>query len=431
MVAVEQAPDWVELAQAYRDRLAEEFPRTALRASGNGETVAFEAALVAGVATRRDGLQPRHYLGDIDGFQTKVLRDNTEPAGGVELGILLPSSGRLSFGAHGSLQLPADRVSASEAYGVVVLGKVGLWGGRRRVGFGSADAGSVVLSSDQPFDGAGLFLADGVRLPGFLGHIGVFRAETTIARLDRAGEVETPWFFGLRTSVSPHPRFRIGVNRAAVFGGEHELVPSMTFGRIVKTVVGLDNDEVGRANFEDQIASLDLWFAPMLGSVPVVIYGEWGVGDLAAQKTEMPAIVGGLEVPGFPGAPWLNLGFEGSSFKVSDQVQRSWYDHRVFGTWTDDGKLRGHALGGAGNEFRIYAGADLVDARLSIEGRGFTRDRKEGNLFAPTREGSSKGMGWSIRWRIAPSLDVETSGIVESGTGWTESGLFLGTRFTL
>jgi hypothetical protein len=145
----------------------------------------------------------------------------------------------------------------------------------------------------------------------------------------------------------------------------------------------------------------------------------------------MPGIVGGIQVPGFPGAAWLSLGFESTTFRASDTFERSWYEHRVFGTWTDDGNLRGHALGGAGSEFRLYLGADLVDARLRIETRAFTRDRKEGNLFAPDREGSSDGMGWSVRWRVAPSLDLETSGIVESGTGWTESGLFLGTRLSL
>ncbi len=255
-------------------------------------------------------------------------------------------------------------------------------------------------------------------------------AEVVFRRLGRAGEVQNSWFLALRTSISPHPRIRVGLNRAAVFGGTHGLVPETTFEGVVKTVVGIDTTAKGQGSFEDQVASLDVWFAPMLGPLPLVLYGEWGVGDLAAQKTEMPAIVGGLQVPGFPGARWLSLGVESASFRTSDGMRRPWYDHRVFGTWTDDGILRAHALGGAGSELRVYAGADLVEARLRFETNGFTRKRKTGNLFAPEREGSSKGAEWTLRWRVARSIDLEASGIVESGSGWTESGVFFGTRLT-
>lgn len=428
--ARDRRPEWVGLVESYLDRFSEEFPGTARHVSDRS-ALALEAALIAGVETHQNGLEPRHYLGELQGFDTRALSDNTQPAGGMEMSLLFPSSETFSFGVHGALQLPADRVFASEAYGLVRVGNVGIWGGRRKIRFGSADAGSVVLSSESPFDGAGVFLANGSRLPGFLAHLGAFRVEAMGARLDQAGQVERPWFLGIRASLAPHPQFRIGVNRAAVFGGNHEIVPSTTFTRIAKTIFALDNNEQGRANFEDQIASVDLWFAPTLGSLPLVMYGEWGFGDLAAQKTEMPALVGGIQVPGFPGAPWFNVGMEVTSFHTSDTMGRPWYEHRVFGTWTDDGNIRGHELGGAGSEFRLMAGADLLDARLRIETRGFTRDRKPGNLFAPEREGSSNGFGWTVRWRLVPSVDLETSGIVESGSGWTQSGAFVGTRLTL
>jgi hypothetical protein len=208
-------------------------------------------------------------------------------------------------------------------------------------------------------------------------------------------------------------------------------VPSTTWSRVSRAFAGIDTNEYDHDNFEDQVGSVDLWFAPALGSWPLVLYGEWGVGDLAEQKTKMPALVGGLEIPGFPGARWLNLGFEATSFAEADGSRRPWYDHRVFGTWTDDGRLMAHGLGGEGTEYRLYGGADVRDALVRIESQLFQRDRTGGNLFAPEREGSSTGFGWTVRWRVAPSVDVETSGVVESGSGWTESGAFLGARFTL
>ena len=424
-------PEWVALIEAYRNRLEEEFPGSARQGSEEAPTVAADIALFAGVITRQDGLEPRDYLSGINGFQTKTVRDVTEPAGGIEGAILLPPSGHFAFGAHGTLQLPADRVYASEAYGMLLIGRLGFWGGRRKVKLGSANAGSIVLSGDVPYDGGGMFLTDGFFLPGFLSHIGSLRAETHFARLDHAGEVENPWLFGFRTSLSPHPRIRIGLNRAAVFGGDHEIVPAITFERLFKTVGGLENEEEGRGNFEDQVASLDLWLSPSLGSLPLVIYGEWGVGDLAAQKTDQPAIVAGVEVPGFPGAPWLSVGFESTIFETPNRNVRPWYDHRVFGTWVDNGIVRGHELGGEGSELRLYVGADLLDAGLRIATHGFTRDRKAGNLFSPEREGSSTGFGWTLLWRVAPALDLETTGIVETGSGWKETGAFIGTRLTL
>ena len=424
--AGERAPGWVALAEAYRDRFREEFPATADRASGASSGFVSEGAVVAGLEARRNGLLAKHLMDEGNGFRTSAIRDVAQPAGALEFGVLLPPRS-VSVAAYGALLLPADRVTASEAYAMVRVGKVGLWTGRRKLGFGSANGGSVILNSQLPVDGVGLFLADGVRLPGYLHHLGAFRAETVLSRLDNAGEVESPWLFGFRTSLTPHPRFRIGLNRGALFGGDHSLVPPGTFGRVAKVVAGLDTNEEGQENFEDQIASLDAWFAPPLGSFPLVIYGEWGLQDLTVQR-EMPAIVGGIEVVGIPGAPWLSVGFEHTVFKQPTNNGRSWYDHRVFGTWTDDGNLLGHGLGGEGREIRLFGAADLLDARLGLEARGFSRDRGEGNLFAPDREGSSSGFAGTARWRLTPTVELEASGALESGTGWSESAGFLGVR---
>ena len=425
--ADERAPGWVALAGAYRDRFEEEFPSTAARASGASSSFVSEGALVAGLEARKNGLLAKHLMDDGSGFQTLAVRDVAQPVGALEFGALLPPKS-VSIAAYGALLLPADRVTASEVYGMLRVGRVGLWTGRRRLGFGSADGGSVILNSQLPIDGVGLFLADAVRLPGFLHHLGAFRAETVVSRLDHAGEVRSPWLFGFRTSLTPHPRFRVGLNRAALFGGGHSLVPPVTFGRVVKVMTAVDTEEEGQKNFEDQIGSLDVWFAPPLGSFPLVVYGEWGVQDLSAQR-EMPALVGGMEVVGIPGAPWLSVGLEHTVFKQPKRGSRSWYDHRVFGTWTDDGNLLGHGLGGEGRELRVFGAADLLEARLGLEVRGFSRDRGEGNLFAPEREGSSSGFAGAARWRLTPTVELEASGALESGTGWRESAGFLGVRF--
>ncbi len=425
--AEEGPPPWEDVATAYRERLAEEFPGTAHRASGGAGTLTGDVVLMGGVESRRNDLLARHDPDGSGDARTLAMDDLQGPVGGVEVGLHLPPS-RVSLAGHGTLLLREGGARASELYGVALVDRIGVWAGRRRIGLGLSDAGSMVVTGEAPFTGAGLFLSEGVRLPGALGHLGTFRFETFISRRERMAQVESPWFFGLRTSLAPHARVRIGLNRGTVFGGDGERVPPATLDRVLKVLAGIDTADEG-ANFEDHIASADFWFLPPLGALPLALYGEFGVEDLQRQKDEMPAVAVGARLAGLPRAPWLSLGFERTSFGASEGIRIPWYDHRVFGTWTDGGRLMAHELGGEGRELRAYGTADLWDARLHLGGRGFWRRRTEGNLYAPEWEGSSRGVEANARWHLTPSFQLKVEGVVERGDGWNRSTGFLGARF--
>lgn len=423
--AVERSPEWAPRARAYRDRLAEEFPHTARRI--HAAAAGAEGSVMGGVRVRRNELLARHEPEAGAESRPVPLGDMDRAVGGVEIGLDAPL-GPLTFAAHVGGAAEGGQVRASEAYGVLVWGSAGLWAGRRHVGFGASDGGSVTLGHGVSFDGAGLFLADAVRLPGVLTHLGALGLETFLSRIARTGSVESPWFLGIRGSIAPHPRLRLGLTRGVFFAGESELVPDPTFDRLLKVVVGIDTADPPPENFENHTASADLWFAPPLGALPLVLYGEWGVQDLTAQRTEMPAFVFGTRVEGFPGATWLRIGVERATFSQPFASRRPWYDHRVFGTWTDGGTALGHPLGGVGRESRIYAGVDPLDARLRLEARGFRRWRGEGNLFAPERLGSSRGFEATARWRLAAPLEIELGGALERGDDWRAGASFLGGR---
>jgi hypothetical protein len=427
--AEQQAPAWVEVGTAYRDRLAEEFPGAYRRLSQHRPGPTADLAAEAGLEARRNAMLANHYSVEHGDFRTIELGDRTRPLAGLDGALYLPPFGA-SAAAHGAVQLRGTALRATELYGVVQVRKIGAWAGRRHISFGAADGGSIVLSGEVPFDGGGFFLSDGVRMPGVLRHLGNLQVESFVARLDRTGEVESPWFFGLRASLAPHPRLRLGVNRGALFGGDGNLVPPASFRRVLQMLSGIDTADEGRSNFEDHVGGVDFWFAPPLGPhVPLALYGEWAVEDLEAQKDEMPGLALGTRLSSFPGAPWLSVGFERTSLAASPDRLR-WYDHRVFGTWTDQGRLLGHGLGGEGRELRAYGTADLLDARLRLEGRALARRRYDENLYAPDREGSSQGLDAAIRWRITPSLEVTARGAREWGPGWSESDGFLGVRVT-
>jgi hypothetical protein len=428
VTAQARAPQWQPLAEGYLARLVEEFPRTAEVVLDGGRGPTLEGRIAGGVHASRNQLLARHEPDAGAPSRTVALSDANRPTGGLEAGFLLPGN-RLSLGGETRIEARGGTVRAQEAYGVTRLGPVGLWGGRRTLALGASDAGSLVLGPGRSFDGGGLFLADGMELPGFLATIGMIRYEGFLARVSHTGQVASPWFIGMRGSLSPHPRLTLGINRGVFFGGDAELVPPVTADRLLKVLVGIDTADEGAPNFENHTASMEVWFAPPLGGIPFVLYGEWAVQDLQAQRTDMPAFLIGGRVEGLPSATWLRIGFERTTFSQPPGGIRPWYDHRVFGTWTDGGHLLGHPLAGVGRESRLYGNADLLEARLRLEGRFHTRRRTADNLLAPEREGSSRGLEGIARWRVRPSVDLELRGTGEWGDGWDASSGMLSARY--
>jgi hypothetical protein len=317
----------------------------------------------------------------------------------------------------------------------VAAGPFDLWAGRRRLQYGMGRGGGTVVGgalNDTPelahrtgytFQGIGAHVRDPFFFPAFLRFLGPDRIEASLGRLASNGRVDGPWVAFGRLIGSPFsPRFTIGINRGAIFGGDG--VP-ITAGRLLGLVIGLHGGEGGE--FENQVFSTLLSYRPPTdGWLPVMLYLEWGMDDTAGAVRNTPGIVAGLELAAIPALPALGVGVERTSFAQSCCGQPIWYRHIYYrGSWADEGRLFAHPLGGHGREWLATARLDLPQRGLLVRADAFTRDRYHENLFAPDRMGRSVGGSGGVQVGLASGTVLRLDAGVERGDGW-DSARFSG-----
>lgn len=415
----------LRLARAYRDRFREEFPATtrALADSLRDGLRRLDGSVRAGLIVREGRvLAGAGYENDEDWSGPVALGDVQSAAVSTRLAAAF-------FPSLAVVVVPArdgERWTLAEGYATVVWRSLGIWAGRRTIGFSSAHSGGIVLDSRVPFDGAGIYLSDPVTLPWFLDVLGPIHLETFLTQVDESGPVDRPWMWSSRAALAPHPRLEIGIVRAAMFGGEGENALSLR--NLAYVIIG--KHAGAGSQFDNQIIALDVWYRPPLGDVPLTAYLQWGFEDSAGAWRDTPGIVAGVEVAGLPGLPELALGIERASFSASCCGNPIWYRHWWFdGGWTDGGVPLGHPLGGHGSEWLGWGRADLDAARIRLVGSLFLRDRGEENLFAPDRAGRSFGGAAGLALRLAPRFELDIHGAIETGAdGWKESRAFAGGR---
>lgn len=416
------APRAARIARAYALRFAEEFPATAAALEGRATGAAWlgRADVLAGVELRRGAVRAGSGYANGSGWT------GPEPAGDVAGGVL-GASGAVALHPYVAAVLApvlrSGRLDLADAHIVAVVRGVGAWVGRRPVGFGPGVGGALVLDAAVPFDGGGLFLARPLTLPGPLGPL---RLETFVSRMERNGPVLRPWVWAARAGLVPHPRLALGVNRGAVFGGSGN--GEFSLRDLAYVIVGKHGGE--RSEAENQVVALDAMFRPPLGRLPLVLYVEWGFEDSAGAWKDVPAVVAGIELSAVPGLEALALGVERTAFAGSCCGNPIWYRHWAFlQGWTDGGVPLGHPLGGHGSEWLLHARADLLDARLLLAGRAFTRHRGAENLFAPDRQGPSRGADLWARYRVRRAWDAIARAFFETGErDWHEARVLAGLR---
>ena len=404
-----------KLASGYLARLREEFP---------AEVGAIDRGEIKGGLAGGNSLGMG--FGEIEGG---ALVDARRPLSFQE------SSGTVLTGSIGVLatQSLAGRVvydvgeggaKLREAYAVVGRGATTVWAGRRRLGFGPARSGGVVLNDSTAFVGAGVIvLRRKERLAWVFRHLGEVRAEMFLSRVEDNG-FRRPWLGGLRATIAPHARIRIGGNRAALFGGEGNEPTSLK-----NLVYLLAGEHSATGNFANQLASVDFWIRPPLGPVPLSAYFEWGFEDSAGAWLEAPGIVGGVLLAALPGLPTTELAVEGTWFSQGRPWRLDWYRHSAFSKgWTRDGVPLGHPLGGHGTEWTLFGRSDLREATVRIAWRLAWRERREGNLFAPERAGRARLVSLDVEWRVRPGAEITAAGSLENGEEWGARAWSLGLR---
>ena len=417
-VARAERPRHAALAAAWLARFREEFAEYGDDLQGDALLVPLNGRAGGGWADERGVLSPAA------GYQDS--RQDPEPLPAVrtpraELALATGDRRRASLFAvarwdEGGFDLPRWEAALS-------LGPVGVSAGRQPVAYGWSEGGGVVLSPNAVPRVEAQTLRP-VRLPGFLRVFGGVSLHVFASRTGGFRHPDEPWLGGARLSFQPHRRLSFAVNRAALFGGDEPL----TARRVAGLLVGV----IDNSTFENQVLSFEgRWRLPTDAILPATVYAEWGADDGAGALDEVPGRIVGIFLPALPGAPEVAAGAEYARLEPACCGHGPWYFNYSFqGNWARGVRPLGHPLGGEGWEAAGYARAELLDARLRVDVRGFARERWDdsyaalggGNLFSPARTGRSTGFRAAAAYRLAPRAEVRAAARREAGDGWTERG---------
>src|SRR6185369_5605886 len=224
-----------------------------------------------------------------------------------------------------------------------------------------------------------------------------------------------------RGSIQPLRSLTLGVNRAALFGGDGHPAKPLDVLQMLAGGYGGDSGD-----FENQVVSVDARLT-LATRQPVEFYIEWAADDGAGMWHNAPAITVGSLLPTLHAAPNVFLGFEFTTVaRKPDCCNTYWYRNVFFrGSWSKDDVPLGHALGGHGTEWAMRIGWDPANAHVRFRSRFVARNRGAENLFAPERAGRSVGWDGSLALRVNRA-ELELQGNVEDGTGWRSSALRAG-----
>lgn len=417
--AAAEGARWAPLVASWVERYREEFPEAldADDASGGARWLGGSAAARYVRATGRQGPG----LGEFDPDRTGALPlpDLSEGRVGGEVAARLarPLAVSLSpvVGGEGAEVARWEADLAWRNWSLVV--------GRGEVGYGFAEGGGVLFSGSGALDRVEIVTARPFRFPGFLRGLGPVAFQGFVSRLPGERHPGEPVLTGVRLSGRVHPRVTLAGQRAALIGGSATGAP-VDLKRLWQGLIG----QYG--GIENQIASVEVRLhLPTEAFLPATVYCEWGMEDTSGAMTAVPGILCGTLLPALPGVPELSAGVEYAHFGGRCCGNPPWYRHKNFpGSWAlEEGPL-GHPLGGEGSEWLAFARGSALDARLRVEARALRRERAGDNLFVPGREGDSFGAGGEAVWRFRPRSEVGVGAFRESGDGWAETRVTLGTR---
>jgi hypothetical protein len=422
--ALEQAAEAAEggdpllasLAHGWVDRFREEFPEYGEDADGDPLLVSVNGHAAAGYAGERGRLSPA-----VGYFAS---RQDPQPVPDVATA-RLDAAGRAQAGRHLALwalgRWDDEGVDLARWEAVAQAGPLSLSAGKQPVGYGWSEGGGITLGAPL-LPRVEVQTVRPLRLPGFLRYAGPVAGHVFLSRAGGTRHPDEPWLWGARVAFRPHGRLSFAVNRAALFGGEEEV----TAEKVLKMLVGV----IRGTTFENQILSFEgRWRLPTEALIPATVYLEWGADDGAGALNEVPGQVAGIFFPAIPGAPEVGAGAEVTRFADVCCGHGPWYFNFSFpGNWARGSRPLGHPLGGAGWEAAGFARAEVLDARLRMDARGFVRERTEasfgaGNLFSPGRAGRSLGVQGGFSYRLRPHVELRARGRAEGGDGWSETAL--------
>jgi hypothetical protein len=411
-------PEIAALASAYADWLV------AGRAGAGAQRLRIAAGPVVLRGEMRASQEHNPALDTVSAFHPDV----------ASASVLLEGGGPLPLGLAWSLSAASvgDRLVVPVATISAALGPLDVWAGRQRLHFGVGRSGGVTTGSGWHgaphlyrsaggVTGFGIATREPFHFPSFLRVLGPDRIEFAVGRAERAGDVEAPWVVMGRLIGTPFSRrFTLGLNRGAIFGGSDRPV---TLRRLFGVLIGEYSGDVdgARSAFENQVLSGVIRYrAPLGRAVPLEVLLEVGADDMAGAISEAPGIVAGFDVAALPGLGQVSLNMEYTRFAAGWEGNlRAWYRNGDFGgSWSDDGRLFGHPLGGHGEEAQVRIGYSAPERGTVVAVTGFTRDRRTYNLYAPEREGRSHGGSLAVEMDGKSGWGLRAWASYEGGADW-------------
>ena len=216
-VARAQGAEEAALAEAYRDRLREEYGDVLAAAITPGRP-RLDGSWIGGGFERLTGRVASGvgYDNADDWTGTRPIADTTGSLIAASLSVTLPPA--LALTVQPELVGSAPRLRSAMLTGVF-WSYLGVWAGRRSSAFGPGIDGGIVLSDAVTLDGFGAYTAQPFRFPWIFRAMGPIQIESFFSKVYGGDRIRDPFFVAFRGSMTPHPRVTIALNRAAMFAG--------------------------------------------------------------------------------------------------------------------------------------------------------------------------------------------------------------------
>ncbi len=235
------------------------------------------------------------------------------------------------------LQSSSDRPVLNEGYAVFNFAGTDFSYGKMQRWWGPGYNGSLLLSNNpEALTAVGISNPMPTLLPGFLSHLGLFKATFFVSKLGSNRVVSKPYLWGLRLDFKPAPFLEIGVERTALLGGKGRSSKLKTW---IKSFTGR-GENISGVEAGDQIAGGDIKITLPFKFQPIQLYLEGDGEDQAGIMPSHWAYVTGLYLPRI-------LGFEHFSYRIEfAETSEVWYVHHIYKTgYSYKGRIIGHYMG--------------------------------------------------------------------------------------
>ncbi|MBI5468239.1 MAG: hypothetical protein HY891_03820 [Deltaproteobacteria bacterium] len=268
-----------------------------------------------------------------------------------------------------------SRLEFVYGYAMLRFAGIELMAGKEPMWWGPGYHGALLLTNNaKPLDMIRLTSSHPFLLPWIFEWFGPLKPTFFLARLEKERDFPRANLLGMRLDFKPTPRFRFGLNRVFMFGGEGR--KSLGVSDWFKVFIASDSAEHSDSSTNgNQIVSLDASYVyvnewSLLPFSGIKVYTEWGAED-SSGDTKTPT--GRANIYGaYVDEPfWLantDLRVEWANTARNARYGPLWYSHVVYNSgYTHEGRIIGHHMGTDARNLFARAQLRLEDAVIGLE----------------------------------------------------------------